>query len=58
MEITWKVISREGERKNRGRKVQGKRSMVSRHTVDREREKMVWETEDSKNLYVQPMDMN
>ena len=58
-----KWISRGGISVGRGKggmgeNVQGRRSMVSRHKVDGERQKMVWETEDSKNLYVQPMDMN
>ena len=39
-------------------KVQGIRSIISRHKIDGERPKMVQETENSKNLYVQPMDMN
>ena len=39
-------------------KVQGRGSIISRHKIDGERSKMVQETEDSKNLYVQPMDMN
>ena len=38
--------------------VQGRRSIVGKHKIDEERSKMVWETEDSKNVYVQPMDMN
>ena len=48
----------DGGREELGEKVQGRRNMVSRHKVVGERSKMVWETEDSKNLYVQPMDMN
>ena len=39
-------------------KVQGRRSIISGHKIDGEREKMGQETESSKNLYVQPMDMN
>ena len=41
-----------------GVKVQGIRSIICRHKIDRERLRMVWETEKSKNLYVPPMDMN
>ena len=41
-----------------GEKVQGIRNIIGRYKIGRERSKMVWETEDSKNLYVQPMDMN
>ena len=41
-----------------GETVQGLRSIIGRHKIDRERSKMVAETENSKNLYVQPMDMN
>ena len=41
-----------------GEKVQRIRSISGRHKIDGERSKMVQETEDSKNLYVQPMDMN
>ena len=44
--------------KEQGGKVQGIRSILSRHKIDGERLRMVQETEDSKNLYVQPMDMN
>ena len=58
MDITWRDFSGEGEGRNSGGKVQGRRNMVSRHKVVGERSKMVWETEDSENLYVQPMDMN
>ena len=58
MDITWKVFSGEGEGRKSGEKVQGRRSIISRHKIDRERSKMVQETENSKNLYVQPMDMN
>ena len=35
--ITWRDFSGEGEGRNRGKKVQGRRSMVSRHKVDGER---------------------
>ena len=41
-----------------GGKVQGIRSIIGRHNIDGERLRMVQETENSKNLYVQPMDMN
>ena len=41
-----------------GEKVQGGRSIISRHKIDGERLKIVQETEDSMNLYVQPMVMN
>ena len=41
MEITWRVISRAvGRGKGRmGGKVQGRRSIISRHKIDGEREK-------------------
>ena len=39
-------------------KVQQIRSMIGRHKIDGERSKMVKETENSKNLYVQPTYMN
>ena len=59
MEITGKVIGGEGERKRRGEKVQGIRSIIGRHKIgDRGRLRIVQEMEKSKNLYVQPMDMN
>ena len=46
MEITWRVFSGEGEGKNGGReKVQEIRSIIGRHKIDRERLRMVWETE-------------
>ena len=41
-----------------GEKVQGIRSINGRYKTDRERSKTVQETENSKNLYVQPMDLN
>ena len=49
MGITFRDFSGEGEGKNSREKVQGRRSIISRHKID-EREKMVWETEESKNL--------
>ena len=61
MEITWRIITQEGEEeegRNRRGKGQGRRSIISKHKIDRERSKMVQETENSKNLYVQTMDMN
>ena len=39
-------------------KVQEIRSINGRYKIDRERLRMVQETEKSKNFYVQPMDMN
>ena len=48
---------RGGEEWGRG-EVQGVRSIIGRHKIDGERLRMVQETENSKNLYVQPMDMN
>ena len=50
MDITWRKFGGEGEGKNSREKVQGRRSIISRHKIDGEREKMVWETEESKNL--------
>ena len=58
MNITWRDFSGKREGRNRGENVHGRRSIIGRHKIDGERSKMVWETEDSKNLYVQPMDMN
>ena len=58
MDVTWRVISGEGEGRNSGGKVEGRRSIIGRHKIKGEKSKMVWETENSKNLYVQPMDMN
>ena len=40
------------------KKVQGIKSVIAGHKIDKERSTMVEETENSKNLYVQPMDMN
>ena len=48
----------EEEGENWGGKVQGIRSIISRHKIDRETLRMVQETEDSKNLNVQPMDID
>ena len=39
-------------------KVQGIRSINSRHNIDRRRLRIVQEMEKPNNLYVQPMDMN
>ena len=58
MEITWRVISHEWVGVDWGKKVQGIRSINGRHKIDKERLRTVWEMEMSKNLYVQPMDMN
>ena len=55
MEITWRVFSGWGE-KVRG-KVQGIRSIIGGHKKDGDRTRMVWETEKSKDFYVQPMDV-
>ena len=41
-----------------GGKVQRIKSVIAGHKIDKERSTMVEETENSKNLYVQPMDMN
>ena len=35
MNITWRVFSGEGERKNRGENLQGRRSIIGRHKIDR-----------------------
>ena len=35
-----------------GEKVQGIRSIIGRHKIDRERLRIVWEMEKSKNFYV------
>ena len=55
MEISWRVISGEGEM---GKKVQGIRSINDRYKIDRGRLRIVWEMEKPKDLYVKPMDMN
>ena len=49
MEITWTVISGEGE--HGGKKVQGIRSIVGRHKTDRGRLRIVQEMGKPKNLY-------
>ena len=41
-----------------GGKVQGIRGITGRHKIDRGRLRIVWEIEKSKNLHVQPMDVN
>ena len=58
MDITLRDFSGEGEGWNKGGKVQGRRSIIGKHKIDKERSNMVFETENSKNLYVQPMEMN
>ena len=55
--MLWRDISGSKEGRNRGEKVQGRSSIISRQKIQGEI-KMVQETEDSKNLYVQPTDMN
>ena len=57
MEITWRVISGEGVGEN-VEKVRGIRSIIGRYKIHRGRLRIVWEMENPKNLYVQPMDMN
>ena len=47
-----------GRGEDLGGKLQEIRSIIGRHKIDRERLRMVQETENSKNLNVQPMDMN
>ena len=39
MEITWRVLSGEGEGRSMGENVQGRRSIFSRHKIDGERYK-------------------
>ena len=39
-------------------KVQEMRRITGRNKIDRGRLSIVWEREKTKNLYVQPMDMN
>ena len=46
---------REGEW---GKKVQGTRSIIHSHKIDRRMLIIVQEMDEPKNLYVQPMDMN
>ena len=58
MEITWRVISGEGEGGKWGGKAQGIRSINGRYKIDWERLRIVWKMEKPKNLYVRPMDMN
>ena len=41
MEITWRVISGEGEGENAGEKVQEIRSIIGRHKIDRGRLRIV-----------------
>ena len=57
MEITWRVISREGD-VVMGEKVQGIRSINCRYKIDRRRLRIVWEMEKPKDLNVRPVDMN
>ena len=41
MDITWRVFNGKKDGRNRGEKIQGRRSIIGRHKVDRERPKMV-----------------
>ena len=47
-----------GRGNSRGEKIQGIRSITGRHKIDRERLRMVYETEKSKKLHKQPVNMN
>ena len=47
-----------GGREEWGEKVQGRRSVIGRCKIDRERLKKWYRKQNSKNLYVQLMDMN
>ena len=48
-----------GRRRGRmGGKVQGIKSIIGRHKIDREWFRIVWEMMKSKNLYVRPKDKN
>ena len=58
MDIIWRDFSGEEEGRDKGEKVQRRRSIISRHKIVGEEIQMVQETEDSKNLHVQPMDTN
>ena len=37
MDITWRDFGGEGEGRNRGDKIKGRRSVISRHKIDGER---------------------
>ena len=59
MNISLKVFTGEGTGTTGvGGNVPGIRSIIGRHKVERERLRMIWETEKSKNLYVQAMNIN
>ena len=51
MEITWRVISREGDGRM-GEKVQGIRSISGRYKIDKGKLRIVWEMEKPNNLNV------
>ena len=48
----------QGEGGENGGKVQGIKRIIGRYKIDRGRLRIVWEMEKTKNLYVQPIDMN
>ena len=50
MEIKRRVISREGERGEWGKMVQGIRRINGRYKIDRGRFRIVWEMDKPKNL--------
>ena len=52
--ITWRDFNGEGEGKSRGENVQGRRSIIGRHKIDRKRPKIIQETENSKKLHDNP----
>ena len=49
MEITWRVISEEGENGGKG---QGIRSIICKYKIDKRRVRIVWEMEKPKSLHV------
>ena len=51
MEITWRVITREGEG-DMGEKIEGITNINGRHTIDKRRLKIASEMERPNNLYV------
>ena len=52
MEITWRVISREGVGGQSGKKVQGIRSIKGRYKIDRREVKNSMGNGEAKNFYV------
>ena len=58
MDTTWRVFSGEEGRRNRGEKVQGRRSINTSYKIDSRRLVIVWDVKKPKYLHVRPIVMS